>query len=512
MAVNENEAKQTNATHMEMNEMSILSVLASLTPFSDLNQSPRNMYQCQMSKQTMGTPCHAFSYRGDNKLYRLVTPQNPIVRPYSYDKYHMEEYPQGINSIVAVISYTGYDMEDAMILNKSSVERGFAHCSIYKTEYINLVKKKSEFSDGSNLNFGINQSLSMTQTTKLMDSDGLPHVGDYLKPGMPYYAYFDIMTGEQHIERYNGDEDAIVENVRILGTERLAESGVQSISVTLRTPRNPSIGDKFSSRYGQKGICSRLWPTEDMPFSESGIVPDILFNPHGFPSRMTIGMLVESLAAKAGAALGRSYDATPFTFTDENPAVEFFQKELKSAGFNYYGNERMYSGISGKEFEADIFIGPIYYQRLRHMVSDKYQVRTTGPINPITHQPVHGRKRDGGMRFGEMERDALLSHGASFLIQDRLLNCSDKTFTHVCCKCGSILSPLYVKDNVTPHKQDMNSSTYAEESYPDVNARKWVCQICKDNGDISLIAIPYVFNLLIAELACMNIKVALHIK
>lgn len=211
--------------------------------------------------------------------------------------------------------------------------------------------------------------------------------------------------------------------------------------------RNPTVGDKFASRAGQKGILSQKWPSEDLPFTESGLIPDIVFNPHGFPSRMTIAMMIENMAGKSAALHGFVHDATPFRFDEKNTAIDHFGRLLQgihvvnslyitaimnhflsssAGGYNYYGTERVYSGVDGRELSADIFFGVVHYQRLRHMVSDKWQCRSTGAIDNVTHQPVKGRKRGGGVRFGEMERDALIAHGASFLLQDRLLHCSDK--------------------------------------------------------------------------------------
>jgi DNA-directed RNA polymerase I subunit RPA2 len=213
-----------------------------------------------------------------------------------------------------------------------------------------------------------------------------------------------------------------------------------SIGYTIRYPRNPVIGDKFSSRHGQKGVMSVIWPQEDMPFTENGITPDIIINPHAFPSRMTIGMLIESLAGKGGALNGKYVNLKTFEKYKDDDCVDYFGKELTKNGYNYHGNENMYSGIFGNEMKVDIYIGLVYYQRLRHMVSDKSQARATGPIDVLTHQPVKGRKKQGGIRFGEMERDSLLAHGASFCLNDRLMRCSDYSEGYVCTKCNSIIS------------------------------------------------------------------------
>lgn len=496
VAIIPEEAYPGVTTHMELREDSMLSTIASLTPYSDFNQSPRNMYQCQMGKQTMGTPLHAYDHRSDNKLYRILTPQSPLVRPYNHDYYSIDEYPLGTNAIVCVISYTGYDMEDAMILNKSSYERGFGHGCIYKSEFVDLVSKAGGRS-GARVPLVFGKLPDDTSVGDDIGIDGLPKVGTRLTEGDPYYCYINTQTGDMKTQRYKGSEEAYVQQVKIIGSDT-GETEMQKACVILRIVRNPVIGDKFSSRHGQKGICSQKWPVENMPFTESGMTPDIIFNPHGFPSRMTIGMMIESMAGKSGAMHGLVHDATPFTFSEDTPAIDYFGKMLKHAGYNYYGTERMYSGIDGREFEADIFMGLVYYQRLRHMVSDKFQVRTTGPVDVVTHQPVKGRKRKGGIRFGEMERDGLLAHGTSFLLEDRLLNCSDKCISHVCTLCGSLLSPLIERLHTT--------GTALEFS------KTWKCKACNTKDSVKTISVPYVFRYLVAELAAMNIKVDLNVR
>ncbi|XP_078256103.1 DNA-directed RNA polymerase I subunit RPA2 [Rhinoraja longicauda] len=479
-------------SHQELFPHSMLSVVASFIPYSDHNQSPRNMYQCQMGKQTMGFPLYTFPDRSDSKLYRLQTPQSPLVRPHMYDFYNMDNYPIGTNAVVAVISYTGYDMEDAMIINKASWERGFAQGSVYKTEIIDLDKQVNQ-SNGS-IVFG--QAADEMRVTHKLDSDGLPSVGAVLEYGDPYYGYINLNTGEGFVNYYKSKESGVVDNIKVCGNDS-GTALFKRVCITLRIPRNPTIGDKFASRHGQKGILSRLWPAEDMPFTESGMAPDILFNPHGFPSRMTIGMLIESMAGKSAAAHGLCHDATPFTFSEENSALEHFGKMLRAAGYNHYGTERLYSGISGLELEADIFIGVVYYQRLRHMVSDKFQVRTTGARDKVTNQPLGGRNVQGGIRFGEMERDALLAHGTSFLLQDRLFNCSDRSLARVCVGCGSLLSPLLEKP---------------PPSWSATRHRKYRCTVCHQTDTIELISVPYVFRYFVAELAAMNINVQLNVR
>ncbi|GCB75911.1 hypothetical protein scyTo_0015394 [Scyliorhinus torazame] len=479
-------------SHQELFPHSMLSVVANFIPYSDHNQSPRNMYQCQMGKQTMGFPLHTYPDRSDNKLYRLQTPQSPLVRPHMYDYFNIDNYPIGTNAIVAVISYTGYDMEDAMIVNKASWERGFAHGSVYKTEMIDLDQKIKQH-DGLFV-FGVKPGDK--RTAQKLDDDGLPFIGAVLEYGDPFYSYLNLNTGDSSVIYYKSKESCVVDNIKVCSNDN-GTAPFKRVCITMRVPRNPTIGDKFASRHGQKGILSRLWPAEDMPFTESGMMPDILFNPHGFPSRMTIGMLIESMAGKSAAMHGLCHDATPFTFSEENSALEYFGKMLQAAGYNYYGTERIYSGISGLELEADIFIGVVYYQRLRHMVSDKFQVRTTGARDKVTNQPLGGRNVQGGIRFGEMERDALLAHGTSFLLQDRLFNCSDRSVAHVCIKCGSLLSPILEKP---------------PPSWSATRHRKYQCTLCHQSDTIEIVSVPYVFRYFIAELAAMNISVQLDVR
>ncbi|KAK0444431.1 hypothetical protein EV421DRAFT_1801014 [Armillaria borealis] len=538
------------STHVEHNPTNFLSILANLTPFSDFNQSPRNIYQCQMGKQTMGTPSTAIQHRTDNKLYRLQSGQSPIVRPALHNTYAMDAFPNGTNAIVAVISYTGYDMEDAMILNKSAHERGFAYGTVYKSQIVDLkdVRGASKSAE-TTLHFGIGRDIRMYGDNahicaSFLNSDGLPFVGCKLSPGDPIAAYIDDVTNRTKFVKYKGDEIAYVDKIRILGNDT-GDSEAQKVHMTLRITRAPVIGDKFSSRHGQKGVCSQKWPAIDMPFSESGMQPDVIINPHAFPSRMTIGMLVESMAGKAGAMHGLAQDATPFRFSEEDTAIDYFGEQLLAAGYNYYGNEPMYSGITGEEFAADIYIGVVYYQRLRHMVLDKFQVRTTGPVDPLTRQPVKGRKRAGGIRFGEMERDALIAHGTSFLLQDRLMNCSDYSTAWVCRTCGSLISLGYddislgevsiTSGSLKPtgpggeycrvcraaaekeEEQDRQAlATGRKSQRPQTDVRvsipsQNVLNRAMKGGDLDVVAVPYVFRYLCAELASMGIAVALDV-
>uniref|UniRef100_A0A0E0BC71 DNA-directed RNA polymerase n=1 Tax=Oryza glumipatula TaxID=40148 RepID=A0A0E0BC71_9ORYZ len=491
------------ATHEEIHPTAILSVVANLTPWSDHNQSPRNMYQCQMAKQTMGFCGQALKFRTDVKAFHLQTPQTPIVRTATYSKYCMDEFPSGTNAIVAVLSYTGYDMEDAMILNKSAVDRGMFRGHIFQTECIDLSAKSrdnvTEFFCKSNLS---------RDTTAAIESDGLPRIGENIFPNEQYYSVCNNLTGTVRPIKLKGSEPAAIDYVAVNGTN--FKDHLQKANIRLRRVRNPIIGDKFSSRHGQKGVCSQLWPDIDMPFSaNTGMRPDLIINPHAFPSRMTIAMLLESIAAKAGSLKGKFIDATPFASSVKersNSIVDELGPMLASYGFNYHGTEILYSGVFGTEMKCEIFLGPVYYQRLRHMVSDKFQVRTTGRIDQITRQPIGGRKYGGGIRFGEMERDALLAHGASYLLHDRLHSCSDYHIADVCSICGSLLTATVIKsESQKKAKRDMLG-------LPTVKPPKnFACQACKTSKGMETVAMPYVFRYLASELAAMNIKLELRL-
>uniref|UniRef100_A0A914EMH2 DNA-directed RNA polymerase n=1 Tax=Acrobeloides nanus TaxID=290746 RepID=A0A914EMH2_9BILA len=307
------------------------------------------------------------------------------------------------------------------------------------------------------------------------------------------------VTGEFTIKKFHYAEPAVCGMVRNL--HECDKYGKVHALIQWRITRNPIIGDKFASRHGQKGINSFLWPAESLPFSESGMVPDIIFNPHGFPSRMTIGMMIESMAGKAAAMHCDVYDASPFVFNEKKTAIDHFGQLLTAAGYNYYGNEVMYSGVDGREMEVEIFFGVVYYQRLRHMVADKFQVRATGPVDPVTLQPVKGRKKGGGIRFGEMERDALIAHGSSFCLQDRLFNCSDRDSAYICRRCGSLLSATRLR----PELIKMNEKRISIKS-------REVCLQCGESDEIFLVQVPRVFRYLAAELFAMSIKIKLSIE
>eukprot|EP00440_Ansanella_granifera_P072018 gb/GFBE01078154.1/.p1 GENE.gb/GFBE01078154.1/~~gb/GFBE01078154.1/.p1 ORF type:complete len:1293 (+),score=239.12 gb/GFBE01078154.1/:1-3879(+) len=525
-------------SHEELEPTELFSTLAALTPFSNHNQSPRNMYQCQMLKQTMATPYHNHDFRPDNKVFRIYCPQSPMVRTQMYESINCDEHPIGTNAVVAVITYTGYDMEDAMIINKQAYERGFGHGIVYKTKVLDAAaprdpELKKELCHYTNVKTD-GRGKVVERFSKYLNDDGFPPIGTYLKKGDDMYCMVNHI-GEPDVHKYKDDEPCYVEQVvRLDGDGIKGSEPCKRVMLKLRYTRNPVVGDKFSSRHGQKGVMSILWPAEDMPFTEGGQTPDILFNPHGFPSRMTIGMLIESIAGKTAAMEAKkTADATTFReysgkYNDEDnegdpfhqrdanaggegaaiggpKAAEYFGETLLKHGYKRLGTERMYSGIHGCEIETDIFVGIVYYQRLRHLVMDKAQVRNRGRVDRLTNQPVKGRKNHGGIRFGEMERDSLLAHGTSFLLHDRLMRSSDYDVAYVCPRCGSVLTP---QANAGVHEKGL-------KSFGGQAGDPWECPPCSRKAKRLVrchpMPIPWVFRYLSCELAAMNVRMNVQV-
>jgi DNA-directed RNA polymerase I subunit RPA2 len=347
-----------------------------------------------------------------------------------------------------------------------------------------------------------------------IDSDGLPCPGVTVYPGDILYTYADSKKYNSFSEqRFKGSEKVHLDKVTLIQDE----GNVTSCSkawIRIRINRNPLIGDKFASRAGQKGILSQIWCDVDMPYSsKTGIRPDLLINPNAFPSRMTIGMLIESLTSKAGVIEGKFVDSSPFKHTRGLHPYETFCEILENRGFSRNGEETLISGISGEELHCNIFIGCVYYQRLRQMISDKFQFRNVGPMNQFTKQPIKGSKFGGGIRFGEMERDSLLAHGAAYLLHDRLHISSDYSSIHCCRRCGSILSVWHdkihkTKPPIIKTSEEMHSGT---EKPPDPSHRLF-CWSCNSSLMVESVAVPYVLKFLAVELASVNIKLRLEIR
>ena len=434
-------------THCEIHPAMILGVCASIIPFPDHNQSPRNTYQSAMGKQAMGINLTNYELRLDTMQNILYYPQKPLATTQSMEYLKFRDLPAGQNAIVAIACYSGYNQEDSVIMNQSSIDRGLFRSLFYRT-YMDRTKKigLTYMEDIEKPNRA--DTLKMKQGTyDKLDDDGIISPGVRVSGGDIILGKTAPITTDQeelgqrtkeHSKRdistpLRSTETGIIDRVVVSSDLE----GCKVVKIRTRTTKIPQIGDKFASRHGQKGTIGITYRQEDMPFTREGLVPDLIINPHAIPSRMTIAHLIECLLSKVASLRGAEGDATPFT----DVTISHISQLLIQSGYQSRGYEVMYNGYTGKKLRAQIFLGPTYYQRLRHMVDDKIHARARGPTQILTRQPVEGRARDGGLRFGEMERDCMISHGAAAFLKERLFEVSDAYRVHICEKCG-LMTPI----------------------------------------------------------------------
>jgi len=480
-------------THVEITMYTILGICASIIPYAEHNQSPRNSYEAAMAKQALGIHSTNFFLRVDSRSHILHYPQKPLVDTRPMDIIGYDLRPSGQNCVVAVVSFEGYNMEDALIFNKASVERGLGRSSFYRIyegecrQYLGGLKDKFTTPEP-----GI-RGYRGEQYYRLLEPDGIVSLESNIAGGdvligrtspprfLEEYKEFEVKgpTMRDTSVDMRPAETGVVDAVFITETSE----GSKIVKVRVRDERIPELGDKFASRHGQKGVIGMIVPQEDVPFTPDGVVPDIIINPHAMPSRMTIGQFLESMAGKVAASRGRPVDGTPFV--SEDP--EGLKQMLIDLGFSPSGREILYNGITGERFSADIFMGVVYYQKLHHMVADKIHARARGQVQMLTRQPTEGRARGGGLRFGEMERDCLIGHGAAMLLRDRLLEESDKYMLYICENCGYI-------------------------AYYDIKQRKYVCRVCEEKAQISPVVVSYAFKLLLQELMSLCVTPRLKLK
>ncbi len=471
-------------THCEIHQSLILGVLAASIPCSDRNQSPRNTYQSAMGKQAMGIYATNFRSRMDTLAHILHHPMIPIVNTRNMKYLNSKSTPNGLMAIVAIATYSGYNQEDSIIMNKSAIERGLFQSTFYrsykdeeKKNQINGVEEK--FCKPNNHNTKGMKPGSYDN----LDEDGfaIPNrhmnggdiiIGKVIPSKDKRNNTIDIKKYRDNSTSLRSNESGIIDKVY----QNRNGEGYRFCKIRVRSNRIPQIGDKFSSRHGQKGTVGIVYNQEDMPYSKDGIVPDLIINPHAIPSRMTIGQLIECIMGKACTHLGLTGDGTPFSGIKVNNIGDILENKCN---MDRSGNEILYSGLNGKQLDCKIFMGPTYYQRLKHMVDDKIHSRSTGPLVLLTRQPAEGRSRDGGLRFGEMERDCMIAHGASEFLKERLLDMSDHYKVYICKKTGMISAVNYEKNIFN----SFNSNT----------------------TEFSEIRIPYAYKLLIQELETMSI-------
>jgi DNA-directed RNA polymerase II subunit RPB2 len=488
-------------THCEIHPAMILGVCGSIIPFPDHNQSPRNTYQSAMGKQAMGVYITNFSLRMDTQAHVLYYPQKPLVTTRAMEHLKFRALPSGINAVVAIACYSGYNQEDSVIMSQSGIDRGLFRSAYFRAisdeekRPLAGVAEQFEIPDrtectgikpGSYLKLDTDGIVA--EATRFAANDILVGKTQPLEPtpsgdeaggeggagGVSPAARVDVLFGSKSkkdlSQAAKSTESGVVDRVMLAANEE----GARFVKIRLRSIRKPQVGDKFSSRHGQKGTVGMTYRQEDMPFTVDGIIPDIIVNPHAIPSRMTIGQLIECLLGKVSAIDGTEGDATPFA----KITVADIGAQLLRSGYQPHGWELMHNGHTGRPLEAQIFLGPTYYQRLKHMVDDKIHSRSTGPVTMLTHQPLEGRSRGGGLRFGEMERDCMISHGAAMFMKERLMDQSDAYRVHVCDLCGLI-------------------------AIADLNKNVFQCRNCNNKTAISQVYIPYACKLLFQELMAM---------
>ena len=477
-----------NYTHCEIHPSTIFGVLSSCIPFPEHNQAPRNTYQTAMAKQAMGVYATNFDQRMDKTAYVLNYPSRPLVETRVMNFLHLNQIPSGCQIHVAIMTHTGYNQEDSVLINKAAIDRGLFLATIYHTEKDedkNIVRdeiircnpdktktKGIKFGNYDKLNAqGFIPENSLAENRDVIIAKIIPIKENRNDPTKP-------IKYEDQSKTFRTTEETYIDKNY---TGRNGD-GYNFAKVRVRILRKPVMGDKVSSRSGQKGTVGNIIPECDMPFTKEGLRPDIILNPHAIPSRMTIAQLKETLLGKVLLELGVFGDATSFGELD----IKTISQELQRVGYESYGNEIMYNGLTGEQMEMSTFIGPVFYQRLKHMVNDKQHSRSIGPMVNLTRQPAEGRSRDGGFRVGEMERDVMLAHGASRFCRERLYDVSDKYSIHVCKKCGMTVS-------------------YNDGKKKGFDFTIHLCRTCGNTTDFARVEVPYAFKLMSQELQTINV-------
>lgn len=476
-------------THLEIEPFTLLGVVSGLIPYPNHNQSPRNTYECAMGKQAMGCIAMNQFTRSDTLLLGLVYPEKPLCTSKTLNLVNFHHLGAGQNASVAVMSYSGYDIEDAIIMNRAALDRGFGRCFVMRRQGVQMAAHGNGTTDllapPIEKHGKVGQKKGRNAKLAVLDEDGMVRPSEKVEDGfllankispVETKALHDLSTVDIKYKatpvNYKNPVSSYIDRV-LLTTDA---EGMKVYKIITRQTRRPEVGDKFASRHGQKGVIGLIVPEQDLPFSETGWRPDLIMNPHGFPSRMTVGKMLECIGSKAAVLEGMFANGSAFGGT---PAQEIY-RTLISHGFAPTGKEYLTSGITGEPIESYIFCGPIYYQKLKHMVVDKMHARARGPRMLLTRQPTEGRAKEGGLRLGEMERDCLVAYGASNLLLERLMLSSDVCNPNVCRKCGLFCRP------------------------------DW-CKLCSSAEWVTNIRLPYACKLLFQEMQAMNVTCKLSL-